>query len=257
MKSTFLKQQQDTIRAKLDNRGHVLLDIISLKERPTNIPDVKTLSVITWWQSALHLSMLTVILWPNGWKQTPHPAYTLLLPSLLLILQTPAPATPAPWPQHAIPAHHAPALHMSYRQMSPSPSLETCSPLSPSINSNLPSSVLVPFSLHTFDSNLLGTALLFIFFQHLFKLGSPQLASLRARPMSNSHLCPALCSCTVTLVSISTPTAMLQLETYYFWMFNKWDYLNNQKTKTEDFSSWNILIRDVFHNELWDQQDPA
>ena len=103
-----------------------------------------------------------------------------------LTLQTPVPATwhpaPAYWPcPPCIP------LHMSCRQMSPSPSLETCSLLSPFITASSPH-LSWCHSVYT-GQGLAWCCTAVCLFWHLLELGSPQLASPGARPTSDSHSC--------------------------------------------------------------------
>ena len=148
-------------------------------------------------------------------------------------------------PQYAVPTYPAASLHMSCRQMSLSPSIEPCFPLGPSISGNLSSSVLISFSLHTFAVAYLVLHCFLFFFFIIFSNWDPP-TSFSARRTSDAHLCPEPSSCIVTVVSISVPIVILQKKTTHFWVFTKWDYLNNQKVKIEDFSSWNTLITDFF-----------
>ena len=138
-----------------------------------------------------------------------------------LTLQTPAPATwhpaPAYWPRPP-----CTPLHVSCRQMSPSPSLETCSLLSPSITAS-PSSALAPFSLHR-GRDSPGAVLLLASFGICWNWAPPSWLLREQGPHLIHTRALVPCSFTVTLVSIPTATAAWQAETHYFKIFNKWDW---------------------------------
>lgn len=89
-------------------------------------------------------------------------------------------------------------------------------------------------------------------FRHLLELppaGSPG-SKAHVWSLHAVRLRPSAVPFTVTLVSIPTATAAWQAEAYYFSIFNKWDW-KTRKSQLRTLPSWNMLIRDVSHNELW------